>query len=906
MYVSVLLLEWLLQLKCHNNMVIRRWNPKSKMYNIIFIVPLSTILIIIMSSQQYWSTRGYTTITSFMPTRRIQPILQTYDGGYRKRHPSTLSTLLSLLSTTDDNYLSSIDFGLDDFIGPDDVDNDIVNDSETFTVNDNIMNDDELAHLDTDDETILWLRMVEATPRGQLDDKELETLRDILSSYRDNLGGIIADINQSTVVTVERLLLRWVEEYKIRRSSSISSDHRIQPCTKDFVLVMQLWEQLIGSDRARINTYILPIAMEHIKTLLSVLKECYHQPLPPEDSNNSNNDSNAALKPTLDVYRIVLRTLSYSSERQIDRKGEKLFHEMQSDYQIPPDKSTYESLIYMLAKSRNDGAANRAERLLRDAVTTLQQQEPQNDGDSSRNSNIGIDTYNVVITAWAKSGIEYGPERAEQLIHLMSDSGNNMEPNINSFTSLIDAYAQQNTWDSATQCERIFNRVLDLYLNNNDEKALEPSIVSWSVVVSAWGRLAKNGHRGASDRSDKLLRRMEVLHKEQRISYGPDPMLYIKCMNANACGQTMDGLQRGTQILNEMYERYMDGDDAYIPSARSVHVLIENWIRSPLPNKMDEAEAIFNHYKDHIVDNLPDTMERKSALTAIYKAMVIGWAQDGDPILAQECLEEMIDKDLTPDSICFEKIIDSNTQLTTEDHHAMKRSYSVFQLLEECRIQRDDFTPSERAYTSFIRAMTKSRVSNLAQKSYTILQKMEDLYQQGKYSSIMPTVFTYNAVLLSCAESASMTHTDTEQHRSTLRTAVTIFNQLRLGTTIGACVLDNVSCGNMLRCSNLLTADSSTQKDEFISSIFQLCCERGFVNYFILRDLYSVASETLIEKLLSTNAPLSDTILLELPSSWQRNANMKKTSHRSETFVANKDSFQKGNRRSKPFQSKRR
>jgi hypothetical protein len=299
-------------------------------------------------------------------------------------------------------------------------------------------------------------------------------------------------------------------------------------------------------------------------------------------------------------------------------------------------------------------------------------------------------------------------------------------------------------------------------------------------------------------------------------------------------------------------------------------------------------------------------MDKTTSLTAIYKAMVIGWAQDGDPILAQECLEEMMDKDLTPDSICFEKIIDSNTQLTAEDNHAMKRSYTVFQLLEKYRIQHNDFIPSERAYTSFIRAMTKSQVPQLAQKAYTILQKMENLYQQGNYNSIMPTVFTYNAVLLACAESASLTPNDIEQHRETLRTAVTIFNQLRLGTTIGACVLDNVSCGNMLRCSNLLPADAAQQKDEFISSIFQLSCERGFVNYFILRDLYLVGNDALVEKLLGTSAPLSDTMLSELPSSWQRNANIKKTSHKSESYIASKDSFQKGNRRSKPFQSKRR
>ena len=881
------------QLNSLHGMGTRRLNHTSMMHHVI--APSSSSIIIIISIIAVVTSCQILTGIAFTPTTtQVRSIPM----------PFTTSKTITLMSATDDAFLSPTDFSLTDFTGLDDMDrHHTMNDDND--IDQNLSNDIDAT---TDDETTLFLQLIEDTPHGQLQEYEIETLRDILSSYRDQRDQNDA-IDRNTVLTVERLLLRWVEEYTAQSSLSSSSAIIIPPCTQDFVVVMQLWEQLCGlshGDRIRIRTTELPVAMEHIKTLLSVLKECYHHRqhpslTVPSVARQNDDDFNIALKPTIDVYRIVLRSLSYSSERQIDRKGEKLFQEMQSDYQIQPDASTYESLIYMLAKSRNDGAAHRAERLLREALATLQQ---QSHSDGNRQNYIGVDTFNVVITAWAKSGIEYGPERAEQLIHLMSESGN-LEPNIHSFTSLIDAYAQQNTWDSATQCERIFNRVLDLYLNNVDEKSFEPSIVSWSVVVSAWGRLAKDGRFGASERADKVVRRMETLFKEGRISYGPDPILYIKCMNANACSQTTDGLKRATQIINDMYERYLDGDDSSVPTARSIHILIDNWIRSQLPNKMDEAESIFNMYKDQIIYNLPEATDTKTQLTAIYKSMVIGWAHDGDPILAQECLEEMIEKDLTPESICFEKIIDSNTQLTADDHQAMKRSYAVFQLLEECRMKRADFVPSERAYTSFIRAMTKSRVPNLSQKAYTILQKMEHLFQQGSYNSIMPTVFTYNAVLLACAESASLTHNDSElHHREALRTAVTVFNQLRQGTTVGLCDLDNVSCGNMLRCSNLLPAD--LQKDEFITSIFQLCCERGLVNYFILRDLFLVASDELVEKLLGSSLPLNDTLLENLPSSWQRNANMKKASVKPASFATKKDSFQRGDRRSRPFQSKRR
>jgi hypothetical protein len=689
-----------------------------------------------------------------------------------------------------------------------------------------------------------------SVPFGQLDDLTIVRFRDALSS----MDTAAADTNE--ILALERLLLRWVEECKARPCN-------IQPQIQYFIRIMQAWQVQMKDDPKRLDTDAIPMAIQHLQILLSKLRDLYH---------STDVD---ALKPNVEVFRIVLRAMKASRERQVDRKAERLFQEMQTMYGLLPDSSIYESLIYMLAKSRNNGAANRAERLLREAVST-----------HAHDGTISVDAFNVVITAWAKSGIEYGPERAEKLIVLMSDAG--IEPTISSFTSLIDSYSQTNTWEGSNQCERIFNRVLDMYLVDGD-KLFEPSVVSWSVVLSAWGKLAKKNHKGASERADKLFRRMELLHREGRISQGPDPILYVKCMNANAYSQTLEGLHRAKDILNDMNDRYLDGEDAFLPTARSILILIDQWVRSSLPNKMDEAESILNCYKEHLF-TIPSVDD---SLSAIYKSMVIGWANDGDPILAQEYLEEMVEIGLTPDPFCFEKVIESNTQVN--DSGSMKRSYAVFQLLEKCRLQKEDMIPNERAYTSFIRAMIKDKVPNLARKSNSILQKMNEIYLQGN-TEMMPTVFTYNAVLLACSESASVSQ-DGEERKDALKLAVTIFNDLRSANQNG-CELDHVSFGNMLRCSKLLPDDSS-HRDELIKSVFQLCCERGFVNQFILRDLYGVALEELRQELLGTTISLEDVSMEMLPSSWQRNVNQSSKS-------PNKDIRPSTSARRKPNQWKRR
>jgi hypothetical protein len=689
-----------------------------------------------------------------------------------------------------------------------------------------------------------------SVPVGHLNDMTIVRIRDALSSVATST----TDANE--ILASERLLLHWVEECKVRTCT-------IQPHSDDFLQIMKAWELQIGKDHKQLNADILPTAIQHLQILLSKLRELYH---------SIDDDS---LKPNLEAFHIVLRAMKQSHERQVDRKAERLFQEMQAMYGLLPDASIYESLIYLLAKSRNNGAANRAERLLREAVSG-----------QGLNGTISVDSFNVVITAWAKSGIEYGPERAEKLIVLMSDAG--IEPTISSFTSLIDAYSQTNTWEGSNQCERIFNRVLDMYLVDGD-KLFEPSVVSWSVVLSAWGKLAKKNHKGASERADKLFRRMEILHSEGRISQGPDPILYVKCMNANAYSQTLEGLHRARDILNDMNERYLDGDDAFLPTARSILILIDQWVRSSLPSKMDEAEFILNCYKEHLF-TIPSVDD---SLSAIYKSMVIGWANDGDPNLAQEYLEEMIENGLTLDSFCFEKVIESNTQVN--DSGSMKRSYAVFQLLEKCRLQNEGMIPSERAYTAFIRAMIKGKVPNLARKSNSILERMDEIYQQGN-RGMLPTVFTFNAVLLACSESASVSQ-DVNEKKEALKLAVTIFNDLRSATRNG-CELDHVSFGNMLRCSNLLP-DDSEHRDELITSVFQSCCERGYTNQFILRDLYGVASEELRQKLLGMTISLEEVSMDMLPQAWQRNVNQNPKTPKHEIRPTNSS-------RRKPTQWKRR
>jgi hypothetical protein len=190
--------------------------------------------------------------------------------------------------------------------------------------------------------------------------------------------------------------------------------------------------------------------------------------------------------------------------------------------------------------------------------------------------------------------------------------------------------------------------------------------------------------------------------------------------------------------------------------------------------------------------------------------------------------------------------------------------------MEKCRLA-GDVKPNERVYTSFIRALTKGKAQGLYKKASILLQRMHNLYETGN-EGIKPTVFTYNAVLNACAESL---HIEDESRSEAFKTAVRVFTDLRGGKERP----DHVTFGNMLRCANLLP--EGEQRDKFVSATFRLCCEQGFVNTFVVRDLVGAASEELWRSLL--DCPAGEVDFGTLPAAWSCTVNRGKEKGRSKS-----------------------
>jgi hypothetical protein len=211
---------------------------------------------------------------------------------------------------------------------------------------------------------------------------------------------------------------------------------------------------------------------------------------------------------------------------------------------------------------------------------------------------------------------------------------------------------------------------------------------------------------------------------------------------------------------------------------------------------------------------------------------------------------------------CFQhRVIDAYTRESPTEN--LKHSFKTFELME-AQMRAGVVIPNERVYTSFMRAMTRGLTSGLHQKASFLLTRMVKLYDEGN-EEIKPTVFTYNAVLNACAESV---HIEDAPLGEAFKTAVKVFTELRNSDQKP----DQVTFGNMLRCSRLLPAGE--QKEMFISATFRLCCEQGFVNGLVVRDLQESASEELQQSLLGGQSQEVD--MNSLPREWKRMIEVKR------------------------------
>jgi hypothetical protein len=160
------------------------------------------------------------------------------------------------------------------------------------------------------------------------------------------------------------------------------------------------------------------------------------------------------------------------------------------------------SIIGRLSKSKRKDAAQKAD----DLLTELWSHYIATDDQAYLPTRA---TYVSTISAWARSGLgRQAAERAEALLEEMEAHRAQhpaMGPNTASVNAVLNAWSKSSDRGAADRCERIIERMESLALQGREE--LRPDTVSFNTAIDT---LARSGQRNGPRRAEEMLDRIRT------------------------------------------------------------------------------------------------------------------------------------------------------------------------------------------------------------------------------------------------------------------------------------------------------------------------------------------------------------------------------------------------------------
>jgi len=394
-----------------------------------------------------------------------------------------------------------------------------------------------------------------------------------------------------------------------------------------------------------------------------------------------------------------------------------------------------------------------------------------------------VQTYTLLLDAYAKSGLEDAPIQAEEVLHDMiqmaHDEGDeSIRPNVFSYTAVIDAYARStnsvlsNNKRPQEEAERILLQMIADVQQKDKTHAVSPTSQTFDVVLNAW---AKCGNYEGAQRAELLFEKMKVLGKKNThmrpTSYSFATVIKAWCMSG-----VSDGADRAEVILEDMMEwskvEYQqqqreerksgkNGGDTKItvmvkPNVVAFNTVIDAWSRSYHPDAGNRGEALLRRMEEEI-QNSP-------------------FCTDSDDDDEENSLE--------PDVITYNSVM--NAWINSGHMNAAKKAEFILQKMIRTSSKKGNAVqPNTVSYNTAINAWSKSRFLDAPFRAEQILLHMIETYNRQRREAavtVNPDAVSFGSVMNTWAKSSEPNKAErtrdiltrmTEMHKSYLETTGT-------------------------------------------------------------------------------------------------------------------------------------
>jgi len=162
-------------------------------------------------------------------------------------------------------------------------------------------------------------------------------------------------------------------------------------------------------------------------------------------------------------------------------------------------------------------------------------------------------------------------------------------PNVRHYTTLLYAWQQAKSIDGPIRCEEILKSMHALS-ESHLLPGCKPDSFAYTSVLHCW---SDSGRPDAPQRAEALFRQMKQLYEDGDEGVKPDNIAYSNLINAIA---KSDGFAHAEDLLWEMVDDYINGNDKCKPRIRNLNTILAVWSKSPVPYAAEKAEAIVQRW----------------------------------------------------------------------------------------------------------------------------------------------------------------------------------------------------------------------------------------------------------------------------------------------------------------------
>ncbi|KAL7567505.1 hypothetical protein ACA910_009517 [Epithemia clementina (nom. ined.)] len=550
----------------------------------------------------------------------------------------------------------------------------------------------------------------------------------------------------------------------------------------------------------------------------------------------------------------ALRILDEMERRHHDARSNN--NNNNGDSRCKPNLISYATAIRAVGNSLDRDAAAQAQGVLR-RLYELHQQAPKTYGNLKPTTAI----YNAVINALSRAPVDNPGQRiklarkAEQYMAEMqqrtAQGERDVEPDVRTYAAVLRSWAMSGASDAADNAQRVLDQLERLF--EQGKTSIRPNYVCYTTVMGAWGHSRKPN---ALTRMEAILRHMERQFTEtQQADVRPNTVSYVTAIDAFVRRNEWNAAQRAQDTVDRMMKLYSLGLGHVRPTRIVFNTLIHAWSKCGANNNSGDGSNINNNNNNSNNNNNNNGAEAAQRAEEIFKWMEAQY-QAGDVLVR-------------PDEVSLCAVL--NAWANHAGTLGAQRAQQIFQHMQSLTLEQRGFHISIMTPNIVIKAIARSKDRHAVAMAEEMLIQLENDYAFGR-STLRPDVTTYSSVINCCAY-----HRHFEGQAEALAVALRTFR--KLCDMEGGEGPNNITFGTLFKAiAHLMPAGD--ERDELVRSLFDKCCDEGFVDAFVLSQV-KTASLLLFKDLMEEagqswgkNKPeneIIEGILESIPSEWSSN-----------------------------------